>query len=123
MPRIIAILSFWGKDGQLNRKPLTFRSYLVDLLGFHAWPRRFLGIVRNAIGPVTSPFPTEKGRKIIQREARWHLAGYLLVLVVSIVFWTPVALIYWIAPMVLTKFSYELEIRSSILECPMLLVC
>ena len=63
----------------------------------------------NAIGPVEAPFASGKGRKIIEREARWTLLGYIIILAISIVLWTPAALIYWVGPMAMTKVFQMLE--------------
>jgi len=50
----------------------------------------------------------EQERRIVA-EARWHLAGYALVAVLSVAFQTWVAVILWWAPMVLTVWSHQIQ--------------
>jgi len=43
------------------------------------------------------------------REARWHLAGYALILMLSLWFQSWVAVEYWIAPLLVMKFTYQFQ--------------
>jgi fatty acid desaturase len=52
---------------------------------------------------------SEAERPGMIREARWHLAGYAAVIVLSLWFRTWVALEYWIAPLLVMKCFYQLQ--------------
>ncbi|HEY1880514.1 MAG TPA: fatty acid desaturase [Caulobacteraceae bacterium] len=91
--------------------PYTLSSYILDLTGVSFWYRRVTGIVHTA---------TERGlencywldihqRRIVTREARIHVALWILIAAVSAALRTWLAVELWIAPVLLTKWFHQLQ--------------
>ena len=99
----------WQRDGELARKPYTFTSYVLWLLGISYWYTRVRRVLRFSCGLVTEPYlPTGRKPSLI-REARWHLAGYGLIAALSLVSRSMVALELWLLPMLLLKPVHQLQ--------------
>jgi fatty acid desaturase len=65
--------------------------------------------VRFSLGIITEPYLPESRRPGLIREARWHLAGYALIAVVSVLTRSYLALELWLAPMVIMKPVHQLQ--------------
>lgn len=99
----------WEKDGELVRQPYTLRSYLLWVLGPTYWYSRVARIVRLARGIVVEPYIAPHQEATVIREARIHAFLYALIFVASIVLQSWVAVVFWLAPMVLTKPIHQLQ--------------
>jgi fatty acid desaturase len=99
----------WARDGELARPRYTRTSYLLWLLGPSYWYSRILRILRLAAGIVSEPYIPANRRGEVIREARTHLAGYILIAAVSVWSENWAAVTYWLAPMLLTKVAHQLQ--------------
>jgi len=99
----------WQHDGELARNRYSLTSYLLWLLGPSYWYTRWRRILRLSRALVTEPY-IPPGRKAgVIREARWHLAGYGLIAVVSLLSGSPLALKLWLLPMLALKPVHQLQ--------------
>ncbi len=99
----------WERDGELVREPYTLTTYLLWLFGITYWKNRVAGLFRRASGVILEPYIRKDEERKVIRESRFHLAGYLIVIAVSILLESAVALTFWILPMVLTKPVHQLQ--------------
>ncbi len=99
----------WEKDGELVRQPYTLRSYLMWALGPTYWYSRVARIIRLARGYVVEPYIAPHQEATVIREARILAALYVLVAVLSVAAQSWAAVIFWLAPMVLTKPIHQLQ--------------
>lgn len=85
-------------------------SFLWRISCIPYWLRRVGRLFRVASGNlVIEQYMNEKEQNTIIREARWHLLGYALLAVVSIALESAFLLVYWLAPMILMKWSHEIQ--------------
>ena len=90
------------KDPELaTAKPNTTWQYLKYLSGIPDWASRAKALVRNAAFPNQDAFVPERGRTKVMREARIQLGLYAAILIISLVAWSPAALLLWIAPIIM----------------------
>jgi len=99
----------WEKDGELVRQPYTLTSYLLWFLGPTYWWSRVARLSRLARGIVVEPYIRPDQEAIVVREARWHVALYAVIAVVSVAAGSGAAVVYWLAPMLLTKPIHQLQ--------------
>ena len=99
----------WEKDGELVRQPYTLRSYLMWVLGPTYWYSRVARIVRLARGYVVEPYIAPHQEATVIREARVHAVLYAVILAVSLAMQSWAAVIFWLAPMLLTKPIHQLQ--------------
>ena len=99
----------WQGDGELARAPYTLTSYVLWFSGITYWYTRIRRIVRFSCGVVTEPYLPPARRSGLIREARWHLAGYASLAVVSVIARSPVALELWLLPMLVMKPVHQLQ--------------
>ena len=99
----------WEKDGELIREPYTLRSYLLWFWGPSYWWSRVRRILRFSAGIVTEPYVRPDEHATVIREARIHLALYALIAAASIAAGSWAAVIWWLGPMVATKFVHQLQ--------------
>jgi len=99
----------WEKDGELQRVPYTLRSYLLWMTGVMYWWTRATRMVRLTRGVVLEPYIRPDQHALVIREARWHMAGYALIAVLSVVFQSWAAVILWLAPMLVMKPVHQLQ--------------
>lgn len=99
----------WERDGELARPRYTFTSYVLWLLGITYWYTRVRRVLRFSCGIVTEPYLPATRKPGLVREARWHLAGYALITVISVISRSPLALELWLLPMLLTKPVHQLQ--------------
>lgn len=98
------------QDGELaGRPPYTFWTYVLWLTGITYWQTRVARIWRFTRGIVREPYIPESRRAGIVREGRLHFAGYLAIALLSIGFQSWFAVVYWLAPMLLTKITQQLQ--------------
>src|ERR1700761_3619815 len=89
----------WEKDGELVRDRYTLASYLLWVLGPTYWYSRVRRILRFAFRLVPEPYIPDDRKPDVIREARWHIAGYLIIAVLSIAAHSWAAVILWLLPM------------------------
>lgn len=101
--------SNWEKDGELAREPYTLSTYLQWLSGYSYWTSRIARVIRLARGIVVEPFirPDQNDRVI--REARWHAAGYVALIVISLALQTWAVAILWLLPMFAMKWVHQMQ--------------
>ena len=99
----------WRRDGELARERYTMKSYLLWMAGLTYWYSRWRRILRLSGGAVTEPYVPLKRHAELIREARWHLAGYALVTVISLGVNSWAAVILWLAPMLTMKCVHQLQ--------------
>jgi fatty acid desaturase len=99
----------WERDGELVREPYTLTTYLLWLSGVSYWRNRVFGVVRRARGIIVEPYIRPEEEAKVVRESRLHLAGYMVIALVSVVMGSWAALTFWLIPMVLTKPVHQLQ--------------
>jgi fatty acid desaturase len=99
----------WDKDGELDRPYYTLSGHILYVIGPTYWSSRFSRILRFAAGIVREPYIPADKHGVVIREARWLLAGYALIAAVFIALQTWAAVIFWLAPMLLTKVVHQLQ--------------
>ena len=99
----------WEGDGELARDRYTLTSYLLWVLGPTYWYTRVRRVIRFAFGVVSEPYIPEDRKADVVREARWHLAGYALIAVLSVVTGSWAALQLWLLPMLAMKPAHQLQ--------------
>jgi fatty acid desaturase len=99
----------WRQDGELFRQPYTLRSYLMRLSGIEYWRSNFAALLLYASGRVDEPYVKPAQHALVIREARLHLAGYVLITIVSLITGSWAAILYWLAPLLLTKPAHQLQ--------------
>jgi fatty acid desaturase len=99
----------WRQDGELFRDRYTLRSYLLRLSGVAYWRSNFAALLAYASGRVDEPYIKPAQHATVIREARLHLAGYGLIAAVSLAAGSWAAMLYWLAPMLLTKAAHQLQ--------------
>ena len=77
--------------------------------GVSYWYTRWRRIVRFSAGIVTEPYLPEYRHAELIREARIHLAGYALIAVLSLLARSWAAVLLWLAPMCVMKFTHQLQ--------------
>jgi len=102
----------WEKDAELlARGRYTLASYLLYLSGLTYWYGRARSTLRLAFG-IVPPYATwlnaEQRRQVIA-EARWHVAGYAAIALLSLAFRSWLAVELWLAPMVAMKWFHQLQ--------------
>ena len=99
----------WTRDGELARLRYNLKSYLLWMSGLTYWYTRWRRILRFSVGIVTEPYLPEYRRAELVREGRWHLAGYTAITVISVLTHSWAAVILWLAPMCVMKFTHQLQ--------------
>jgi fatty acid desaturase len=99
----------WEGDGELVRDRYTLASYLLWVLGPTYWYTRVRRILRFALGIVSEPYIPDRRKAEVIREARWHVAGYLAIAILSLVTKSWVAVELWLLPMLVMKPVHQLQ--------------
>lgn len=99
----------WRQDGELFRDRFTLRSYLLRLAGIQYWYGNVSALFLYAFGVVNEPYVKPAQRPTVIREARLHLAGYGLIAAISVATGSWAAILYWLAPLLLTKPAHQLQ--------------
>lgn len=99
----------WERDGELVREPYTLSSYLLWVFGPSYWYSRVARILRFARGVVVEPYIRPDQEATVIREARWHLAGYTAIAILSLATQSWAAVILWIGPMLAMKWVHQMQ--------------
>lgn len=99
----------WQRDAELQRPPYTLARYLLWFLGPAYWYSRITRLLRLCAGTVTESYVRVEEHPRVIREARLHVAGYVLVALVSVLVQSEAVLVFWLGPMLLTKWAYMLQ--------------
>ena len=99
----------WARDGELARGRYTLGSYLLWMSGVTYWSSRWRRILRFAFGIITEPYLPARRHAELIREARLHLAGYAMIVGVSLMAHSGAALLLWLAPMLAMKWVHQLQ--------------
>ena len=100
----------WKRDPELmRREPFTLPVYLLYLSGVSYWWYLLVQLWRHARGRVSGDYFSAAQRRHIMLEARWHIAGYALVVALSVALESWAALILWLAPMLSTKVLHQVQ--------------
>jgi len=99
----------WHQDGELFRERYTLQSYLMRLSGIAYWRSNFAALLLYALGRVDEPYVKPAQHALVIREARLHLAGYAVIAVISVAAESWAAVLYWLAPLLLTKPVHQLQ--------------
>lgn len=87
------------KDPELaSPKPYTTWQYLKYLSGIPDWIDRAKTLVRNSMHINQDEYVPQKWKTKVMREARIQLSLYVGIVVLSILFWSPVLLFVWLFP-------------------------
>lgn len=99
----------WEKDGELARDHYALASYLLWVLGPTYWYTRLRRILRFALGVVTESYIPANRRPDMVREARWHVAGYAAIALLSLATKSWLAVELWLLPMLVMKPAHQLQ--------------
>lgn len=99
----------WEGDGELARERYSLASYLLWVLGPTYWYTRVRRILRFSAGVVSEPYIPASQKPVVIREARWHLAGYALIALLSLAAHSWAAVILWLLPMLVLKPVHQLQ--------------
>jgi fatty acid desaturase len=102
----------WEKDPELLiRGPYTLGSYFLYFLGITYWYGRARATLRSALGmvPAYAYWLNDQQRQQVITEARWHVAGYAAIALLSLAFQSWIAVIYWLGPMLVMKAFHQLQ--------------
>src|SRR5271169_7022858 len=99
----------WESDGELARERYTLASYLLWVFGPTYWYTRIRRVIRFSFGVVAEPYIPEARNSDVIREARWHVAGYALIALVSILTGSWAAVQLWLLPMMAMKPVHQLQ--------------
>jgi fatty acid desaturase len=99
----------WARDGELVRPRYTRTSFLVWMSGISYWYTRWRRIVRFSAGVVTEPYLPAARHAELVREARLHLAGYVLIAAISVATRSWAAVWLWLAPMLAMKCVHQMQ--------------
>lgn len=108
------------KDPELAApKPATLGAYLWTVSGVPIWRWQLGGLVGNALGRGDRAYVPAAARPMIRREARWMLAGYSLLLVLSLALRSDLLLWVWILPALLGQPLLRLYLLTEHGRCPL----
>jgi len=98
------------KDPEIDRRRIvTLASFVISLSGITYWRALFVNMVKHAQGNLWQNYLTPEQRPVVIAEARWHLAGYGAIAAVSVALGSWDAVIYWVAPLLLTKWTHQTQ--------------
>lgn len=87
----------------IDRRPMTRRRYWLVLSGLPFWWENIRVIYQNALGRVGAPFIETRKHRVIVNEARWHLVGYAVLFLLSLLFSSLALWWYWLLPALLCQ--------------------
>ncbi|MGD1925711.1 MAG: fatty acid desaturase [Paracoccaceae bacterium] len=99
----------WARDGELAREPYTLRSYLMWRFGLTYWWSRITRLLRLSRAVVLEPYIRPDQEALVIREARMHVALYVMIAILSLVLQSWAAVILWLAPMMAMKVVHQLQ--------------
>ncbi len=99
-------------------KPETLREYFVHLSGIPVWWGHIKTLAINASGHCNDPFVPTKGHGKIRIEAQAMIAGYAVIIGLSIYFQTAVFIYAWVLPALLGQPFLRLYLLAEHGRCP-----
>jgi len=100
----------WDKDSELQvRNTYTLGTYLYELSGVGFWVGRLKDIISSSKGEIIGYQVSEENKKTILWEARTYLILYMFIFIFSIVNGSWFFVIYWIGPLLFTKWTHNLH--------------
>ncbi len=87
----------------VDRKPMTRARYWLVLSGLPFWWENIRTIFQHAQGSVSASFIETRKHRVIVNEARWHLAGYAVLFLLSLLFSSLALWWYWLLPALLCQ--------------------
>ena len=98
------------KDAEIRYSdPHTLRSYLLYLFGISYWYRRVRKVLDVAFGPNRWAHLSDIQFAEAKKEARQNVAGYIIIVLLSVLFQSPAALYFWILPMFAMKVFQQIQ--------------
>ena len=98
------------KDPEISRRHFyTLFTFLRSLSGVTYWKALFGNLAFHARGGIWEDYLTGDQRRCVIAEARWHLAGYAAIAAGSVALESWAAVIYWVAPLLLTKWTHQTQ--------------
>ena len=86
-----------------GKKPMTRSSYWLHVSGLPIWSTNLSGIYQHATGVVTETYIESRKHAVIINEARFHLAGYAILILFSLLTDNLALWYFWILPSLLTQ--------------------
>ena len=100
----------WEKDTELTRPVFkNVADYAFFMTGWTMIKGKVIRIFRHAIFSSDEWYMTNAQRRAVVIAARWHVAGYLLVGLVTILLQSWAAFYYWWGPLLLMGWAYRLQ--------------
>jgi fatty acid desaturase len=100
-------------------KPETVGQWLLVATGLPVWKAHIMGVLRHAAGKIDEPYLTPGPSRQVIREARIHLALYVLVAAISVALRSTAALEFWIVPALLGQPWLRLYLLAEHTGCPL----
>jgi len=82
----------------IGNQSFTHASYCLHVAGLPFWWSNAKNIYRHALGQVDASFIDSRKQQVIINEARYHLLGYVFLLVMSLILASAALWWYWILP-------------------------
>lgn len=101
-------------------KPSTWRQYLIHVSGYGYWSGQVQTLFRLAFSRQRQPYETERERPALAREARILLALYGLIALLSFVFQSWSAILFWLGPLLLGQPFLRLYLLAEHWSCPLI---
>ena len=100
----------WEKDTELERPKFRgVADYAVYMSGLPLIKSKLSGVLRHAFVGSDESYMTQSQRRGVVKAARWHVAGYTLVLTSALMLESWSVLYYWWGPFFLMRWSYMLQ--------------
>ncbi len=107
-----------GRDPELTTaKPGSLGQWLLVVTGLPVWKAHIMGVLQHAAGKIDEPYLTPIPARQVIREARIHLALYVLIALVSILLRSTAALEFWIVPAILGQPWLRLYLMAEHTGC------
>ncbi|MEO1199310.1 MAG: fatty acid desaturase [Pseudomonadota bacterium] len=97
----------------------NMRVYLVRLTGWHYWTGQGRAILATAFGSDLPGYVPKRATDRVRREARLYLAGYVLILAVSIAAQSALLLWLWVVPLLLGQPALRAYLMAEHTACPL----
>jgi fatty acid desaturase len=98
-------------------KPRSVGQWLLVVTGLPVWKSHVMGVLQHAAGKIDEPYLTPIPARQVIREARIHLALYVLIALVSILLRSTAALEFWIVPAILGQPWLRLYLMAEHTGC------
>jgi fatty acid desaturase len=98
-------------------KPGSVGQWLLVVTGLPVWKSHIMGVLQHAAGKIDEPYLTPIPARQVTREARIHLALYVLIALVSVLLRSTAALEFWIVPAILGQPWLRLYLMAEHTGC------